>query len=526
MARHSRRKKLALIVYALLGALIAWQGFALIKYTRRTVDLSGLKTYQVNIEGNVRRPGIYRIPEGTTHFEILKMAGVRPNSNISSFNLSSQVNENSRMEVGTLDQPVNTTVEDKLVARLEFYFGEISHISADGRSNPQHEGMEIAPGDRIITELSTQAEISIGAFSRVDIDAFSEVVFDKIGLVEENKKTTELFQKSGLCWYKSVYTKGQNELFRVMTHSGVITVGGTGADYLIEVQNDRIQINLSDGLLLVERTGGGEALNMISGQSVTIYKDGRPFQVSKLTPDISANERFSQLSQKKVKYMTSLMPMNYLFCTVPTSFFLISIQYETGSIHVITIPPVLLIEQFAQNISTLDEAFLFGGPAFVSTFVERVFDTRISKYSVIDKDDVLRIADILGGVHAVIDAKTAASLNLSSGSNKLSGSALALYLAADTDLSTGQRRLEVLKSIINEFRNRKATLTMILAEQIIHGVETNFTASDAMDQYSKFMANKNWTFKDHAMPVRMTRRGNKVCYDPVLEECKTLLSAK
>lgn len=524
MARNSRRKKLALIVYALLGTLILWQGFALIKYTRRTADLSGLKTYQVNIEGNVRRPGLYRIPEGTTHFEILKMAGVRPNSNISSFNLSSQVNENSRMEVGTLDQPVNTTVEDKLVARLEFYFGDISHISADGRSNPQHEGMEIAPGDKIITESSTQAEVSIGAFSRVDLDAFSEVVFDVIGLVEENKKTTELFQKSGLCWYKSVYTKGQNELFRIMTHSGVITVGGSGAYFLIEVKNDQIQVNLTDGLLLVERAGGGEALNMISGQSVTIYKDGRPFQVSKLTPDISTNERFSQLSEKKVKHMTRLMPMNFLFCGVPATFFLISLQYETGSIHLIRIPPGLLIEQFAQNISTLDEAFLFGGPAFVSTFVERLFDTRISKYCVFGKDDVLRTADILGGVPAFIDARTAVSLNLSPGSNRLSGTTLALYLAAD--INNGQRQAEVIKSMINEFRNRKTTLTMFLAEQIFHGIETNYTASDAMDQYSRFMERKNWTFKDHTMPVRMTRCGNKVCYDPVLEECKTLLSGE
>jgi hypothetical protein len=57
-----------------------------------------------------------------------------------------------------------------------------------------------------------------------------------------------------------MYTDSKNEVFRVFTHSAVVTVGGRNADYLIEVQNDIVQINLSDGLLLVERAGGGEAM--------------------------------------------------------------------------------------------------------------------------------------------------------------------------------------------------------------------------------------------------------------------------
>ena len=47
-------------------------------------------------------------------------------------------------------------------------------------------------------------EISFGAFSRVDNDNYSELVFDKIGSLKA-KKVTELYQKSGLCWYNTMY---------------------------------------------------------------------------------------------------------------------------------------------------------------------------------------------------------------------------------------------------------------------------------------------------------------------------------
>ncbi len=519
MSRKSRRRKIAFLVYAFLVSVILWQSFSLIKYTRSSGKIKGLKTFQVTVDGNVRRPGLYSVPEGTTQFEILKMAGVRPTSNLSSFNLSSQISENARLEVGTLDKPAGAT----LAARLEFYFGELNVISSDGRNRPVNDRMEITSGDRVLTEASTQAEISFGAFSRVDIDNYSELVFDKIGSLEDEKKVTELYQKSGLCWYTTMYTDSKNEVFRVFTHSAVVTVGGRNADYLIEVQNDIVQINLSDGLLLVERAGGGEAMNMISGQSVTIYKDGRPFQVSRLTAEVSSNERFSRLSSEKVKHMKRLVPMNFLFCGVPPVFFLVSLQYESGNIFVVRIPPALLIEQFTQNISTLSEAFLFGGPSFVSTFVERIFDIRISNYAVLDKGDVLRIADILGGIPAVLDPKTAASLNVSSGQSRLSGTSLGLYLAGDAD--NGKRQTEVLKSIINEFRTRKAVLTAILADQILNGTETNITASEVMDLYTRFIERKGWEFRDRVMPIRMVERRSKVCYDPVLNDCKILLNS-
>lgn len=512
-------------VYGVLLTGIAWQGMELLRSTRDPGVISDLKSFHVRVDGNVRRPGVYSVPEGTTQFEILKVAGIRPTSDISQFILSNQIEENSALNIGTLDEPVQ--LAQAQAARLEFFFGEISVIASDGRSAPSYEGLTIATGDRVLTEASSQAEISLGTNSRVDIDNFSELVFDKIGITQNNRKVTELFQRSGACWYKIVYQKTKDEMFKSITHSAEVTVGGSGADFLIEVQNDQVQINLIDGLLLVERPDGNEALNMISGQSITVFRDGRPFQVTRLTPDINVHERFSQLSREKMSYMSRSMPLNLLFCGTPAVFYAISVQFEKSEVHSVRIPAELLIEQFAQGISTLDQAFLYGGPVFASTFIERILNIRIPKFCVFDKDDLIRTANSIGGVSAPLDQKAATHLNLSKGSHKISGKQLAIYLspAISGTEDAANRQSDILKSVYDELRSKNITLTLLLADQILGNAETNFSASEMMEQYAKFNTRSNWTYKEHTLPTRKEKRGKRACRDPIIEECVKLLNA-
>lgn len=527
MSIRLKKRILFSTIYLTLLAGIAWQGFYLYKYTRPYSKMEGLRSLRVEVNGNVRRPGIYQIPEGTTEFEILKVAGIRPTSDISGFGLVNQLEENSKVNVGTLENAVSIQPGPPL-PRLEFFLGEISVVASDGSSTPQHEGLVLSKGSRILTEASAQAEVSVGPNSRVDIDNFSELVFDKIGELENNRSVVELFQKSGICWYRTVYAKSDSELVRIMTHSAQLTIGGTGADFQVEVLSDQIQISLMDGLILLERLDGGEAINLISGQSVTIYKDGRPFEVTRLAADLNTNDRFSQLNREKINYMSRLMPFNFLFCGTSAVFCVISIQYETNNFYVVRIPPDLLIEHFSQGISTIDQAFLYGGPVFVSTFLERILDIRIPKYCVFDKNDIIRTAGALGGIQTNIDEKAASALSLATGTHKLFGKNLLLFLSPSIsgveDCNYRQSRL--FENIFNGFRNKSLTMTLILAEQILTNTETNFMSFEMMEQYGKFNARNNWNYKEINIPAQPVKRGKRVCYEPVLEKCRDLLKEK
>lgn len=526
MARR-RKKFIFSLVYLTMLIGIGWQGYQLYKFSRSAVPVESLKSLQINVSGNVRRPGFYHIPEGTTHFEILKVAGVRPTSDISGLNLTGQLEQNETVNVGTLASPVKIET-GKSPPRLEFFLGEINIIASDGRNTPQHEGLVISKGDRILTESSAQAEISFGSSSRIDIDNFSELVFDKIGELENGRSTVELFQRSGTCWYKTTYANNNDETFRVMTHSAKLTISSSGADFLVEVTNDRIQINLLDGLILLERQDNSEAINLISGQSVVIHRDGRPFEVTRVSENLSNTTRFAKLNKEKINYMSRLLPFNILFCGTPAIFYVISFHYESNTLHLVRIPPEMLIEHFSQGISTLDQAYLYGGPVFVSTFVERMLDIRILKYCVLDKSDIVRIAGAMGGLQVPVDEKAASSLGMTTGSQKLSGNNLLLYLSPSIsgiqDCYSRQSRL--IESIFDSFRSNSTSMSLVLAEQILSNTESNLMPFELMEQYSKFNARKNWNFKEHMLPSAAVKRGNRVCYEPVLEKSRELLKVK
>lgn len=519
-----KRRIIHSAVYFLLAAAICWQGFYLYKYSRPNHGIEGLRSVRVKVDGNVRKPGTYLVPEGTTQFEILKVAGIRPTSDLSALHLISQLEENATVNVGTLREAVDIN-SNKLFARMEFYLGEINIISRDGRNIPVSEGMEISKGDRVLSEASAQAEISIGANSRIDMDNFSELIFDKIGEMENNRSIVELFQRAGTCWYKTSYTQKESELFRILTSLAVLTVVSSGADFLVDVQNDHVRVNLIDGLILLERSNNSEAINLITGQTAIIYNDGRPIEVTRLSSDLDASNRFSQLNQAKINYMNRLMPFNILFCGPPAVFYVISIQYQSGNFHLIRVPSELLIEQFSNGISTISQAYLYGGPIFVCTFLERILNVRIPKYGVFNKNDLVRIADALGGVRINLDDKAASVLNMSSGNQKLSGKDLLFYISPSISGTHDSytRQSQLIRNLFDGFRSKSIPMSIILAEQMLTNTETNFLPFELMEQYSKFNAQSNWKYNEYDIPANTVKRGSRDCYEPILEKCRELL---
>ena len=357
------------------------------------------------------------------------------------------------------------------------------------------------------------------------MDNLAELVFDKINSVESGRSATGLYQKSGTVWYKIAYGS-KTELFRLVTPLVNVTVAGSGADFTVAVKPGRIDVNNTDGVLLVERITGGEAINLISGQSATIYSDSRPFQVSSLSADATPAERFSLLTKEKTSFMMRHTPFNFVFCGVPTVYYCGSVQYDNGTFRLVNLPAETSVEQFVQGCATLDQAFLFGGGVFVSTLVEQMMNTRISKYCVLEKEDIIRVAGALGGINSVdVDEKAAAAMKTAKGPQKLTSQQLVQFLkpglSGIEDFKL--RQAKVLKAIFEGFSSKNIVLTALLAQQVLSHLQTNVSALEAMDEYGKFTAVKGWTFSQHSLPVKQSVRDGRIIADPNLEECKTLL---
>jgi hypothetical protein len=507
-------------VYGLLGAGILWQVCAVI-FSR--VEFSHANTHLVSVYGEVERPGRYRVPIGTTDFEILRVAGMRPISDISAFNLMNQVTANETLTVGTRAVPLGEK-KSAASARFEFSLGEVSVIARDGRNQTIEDGMSFTEGDRIITDAKGQVEASVNGYSRIDVDNFSELSFEKIGAVEESKNVVEMLQKSGTCWYKMSYSS-PGELFRIMTPLVRVTVAGQGADFMMEVKYDEVNVHNIDGLVLVERLLGQEAINLIAGQTATIFADGRPFQVKTLALDISPNDKFSALIKEKTNYMLRGLPFNFVFFGVPGSYYVVNVQYEKGVINVVNLPPKTSVEEYVQGASTLDEALLQGGPVFASTLVERIMDTRIPKYCLLTKESLVRAAAVLGGVSVDVDKKAAGALKTAAGSQKLTNENLIKFMAPGVSgwEEARQRQELVLRAVYDRMVTKNFVVTSVVAAQLVAAMETNIAANDAVVEYQKFASTRSWSLRMHRLPVTPIQSGRMMIQQPLVDQARKLL---
>jgi hypothetical protein len=525
MAHHKKRGVGVIIVYSILLAGIVWQAFALAGNFGPFAE-SKVPSYRVAVNGDVRRPGLYRVPEGTTRFEILKVAGVRPTSDLSTLNLMSAVDENGELSVGSRSEAAIVT-PNAMSARLEYFLGDVTIMGKDGGSIPARDGMGLGQGDRVQTELNSQAELSLGSFSRIDLDAFTELSLDNLSPAEGDRSPVDLFHKSGVCWFKISYAD-KNESVRVVTAAAALSISGNGADFMTDIQADKTMINLFDGQLLVERSQGSESINLISGQTAVIYTDGRPIQVDRLTPDLSPAERFSPLTREKQTAAARGMPVNFLFCGTPAAFILVSAQFESGVVYTVSIPPRLMIDQFAQGISTLDEAYLYGGPLLVNSLLERIFDIRLTRFLVFTKDNALKTADLLGGISLDLDAASAAGMRKTAGRHKLTSQNLTVFLSgAGGSSEEAQARQRVLFSaLFNGMRDRSIALTPVTTGQILSMVQSNFSTNEVMDYYIRVSTTSNLKQRDKALPVEEQRIKGRLAFSPDLEKCRTLLQGE
>jgi len=510
-----------MVLYAVMAAAIAWQAVLVLSLLRRPPRIGPLRKIAVTVRGNVERPGMYRVPLGTTQFEILKVAGVRMTSDLSGLSLGNQVEANQDISVGKLKKEVGLAAH----VRLEFFLGGLTIEAAEGKERPVQEGISAEMGDRVRTKEDGQAEFSINAYSRIDLDRNTEIAFDRIGVDDAGKPLVEVFQWAGLCWYKIVYAK-KEEAIKVVTPAGQLTVGGKGADFTVEAGVASVVIENREGVLLVERLKTGEALNLIAGQAVTLQADGRPFEVATASIDATIAERFSTLNKAKAEEIVKYMPLNVLISSPLGVFHLISVQFDRNQVQSVYLPGQLYIADFAQGFATLREAYLYGGSAFATTLIERIFNTRISKYAVLEKDDVLRAVSTLGGVNVPVDEAAASVMRIKGGKRKLKDEDLVSFMrpGLSGEADAVRRQTEVIKAIFDGFSSNNIVLTALMADQIMSGIESNMGSAEVMKHYANFKSRPNWTFQSQKLPSKSVSLRGRTYMEPVLESCRKLLT--
>lgn len=521
---HAIHRAVRIGVYAILLGLIGWQGWQVACHLR--ADCRALTTQRfamVEVAGNVERPGTYRVPEGTTRFELLQVAGVRTTSDVSAIALEAGAEHGSRLDVGTMSSPAGLLLGRHL-ARLESFFGSISLRSYTGAMKAFQQGAPMAPGDAVVTDAASQVEISLGPYTRVDIDKNSEVIFDKVSAREGDRMSTELYQKSGISWYRVAQT-AKGERFKVVTQTVVVSPSGANADFMIEVTPTMVRVHGLEGILLVERTGGEEVLNLMAGQSLSVYGN-RPFQVTPRPSDVNAAQRFADLrASATAQTGDTPAPVNFIFCTVPSTYYFISVRFDTKSVTAVRLPPETSVEQYAQGFTTLNEAYLLGGPMFVLGLVEQIMGTRAERYTALMPDALRQLMRLVGSVTVQVDQKAADAMGLGVGPQRLEGDQILQYLKPGISGPEGARRRQeqVLQGLFNELRSGNLALTAALAERATSVMKTNFSITEIVSSYTRFSASTGWVFTTNTIPGAMQQAGRRSVFQADAEAARRML---
>lgn len=220
------------------------------------------------------------------------------------------------------------------------------------------------------------------------------------------------------------------------------------------------------------------------------------------------------------------MPLNFLFCSTPGIYFIISVQYDKGIIQTIRLPSYTSVELYAPGVQTLDQAYLYGGPAFVCSIVEQLLSARISKYCIFDKEDVVFTTGVIGGIDISLDEKAAAKLQLPPGMQKLKEQQVIRYLKTPGLVDFEDRQVQIFIGCFNELKTKNLVLNAGMVEQILSQVQSNFSVLEIINHYNKFAALPNWSFTKATLPVTKVTQDGLLRYEPDLEKCAALLQSK
>jgi hypothetical protein len=522
MSRHATYRTGRIVLYGALCAVVLWQAWRVAARLLDTRYHGGSGYVVADVAGNVERPGRYRVPEGTSRFELLQVAGLRPTSDISGVVLDAQV-DGGILQVDALASPAGLKI-GRLAARLELFLGAVQIRSPNGSLRAQQAGLVLSPGDAVVTDSVSQAELSLGPYSRVDLDRSSEVVFDKMGVSEGDHTVSEVFQKAGTCWYRVVYSS-KAERMQTLAEDMVAIPGGTGADYMVQVEEGMVRVHVLDGLLQVSRPGGEETLNLAAGQTVAVYGN-RPFQVTRNPSDIDAQRTFAGLQRERGEKESSRAAMiNFVFCTLPSAYYFVSVRFDNQTVNVVSIPHNTSVMNYAQGFNTLNEAFLLGGPLTVQSLVEQVVSTRVERHCVLEPSALSQIAALVGGMTVDVDAEAAKMMGLTPGRQRIRGDQILTFLKPRTSGAEGSRtrQWEVLRGLYEEFRSGNLSLTAALAQRGVSLMNTNFTVPEIVGGYRRFNSISGWTFRQHALPGAPENVGRQTLFRPDQEMMRQVL---
>jgi hypothetical protein len=456
----------------------------------------------VTIEGNIKKPGTYYVPYGTTRFELLKVAGVSSNSDLSNMDVYAEATEGEKISVGTLDK--NVVLKSSATAAkpcvVNFFIGEVTLSGKYGSRKPDRD-VPVFEGDKITCGEKATIELRLGDETLVDLRNKSELTLASLYKTDETGMLNVTFHLAqGQLW---TYVKPQPQNVRFQFTTPFMTAEIKGTELELTSDSTMSAVKLTKGILNLIRAGSDRKVIITEGQKAVVSRNP---QEEVALSNISGEEQSSDADLKafreeKGKFMAEQSIRRILFIVLPDVYILTEINPGTGVVSLSRISPYADVSDYVEGVNDLGKVFLYGGVRLAASIVERLSHKRLEHYAVVSRENAVDVINRLGGVYIDVDNLAADKMVVQPGFQKLDGAKVKTYIGSALNLgmstpdraeALARRQNQVLHAIFDAALNNKITFSVLMFAMIFNKMDTDMEPEYGMSTYKIFKSKQDW----------------------------------
>ncbi len=510
LLNNKAAKVLALACLSL--ALLITSGYAYWEWTQLE---TGEPVQYALVDGNVERPGYYKITEFTTNYDLLLKAGLNDSSEINHIQLIQAANPEQAIEVEVSKEKVAAKAYTKFFDPKVVYFeGNVTVKKELKIANVRYEQV-LEEQDRLYTKADGKARISFKNLAEMDVNINTSI---KIMNMDDEGEIafTKIKLENGSLWIK-VPKDTPGSVLIIETPTAELSLPETEGEFIISAKPEESSIHAAKGAVTVKEIKSGKSTVLLENQIIVLnsnIQDLDPLQQN--FAEDAAKEAFGDLDKSLARFKKSREEASMLLTSHGFNM-LISLIPNKKRMVIMDIPKNTYVGDYVDGIFKLDQSLLLAGSEITRGVVERLLGRPVQYVVDVAISDLYAFAGDINNLNVEVDGSAALVLGIPAGLQMLNKDKIIQFL--DPKLPGGYaaavtRQKKVFYAYLKKIKQEGVGKSAATIMSLVSRLRTNLSAKDALKYFEMYTAEANWQVLNIQMPSKQIIKGNLVMQSP------------
>ncbi|MFC1586485.1 FecR domain-containing protein [Fibrobacterota bacterium] len=501
-------------------ALLAFLGFVLVLtsgYAYKMV-MDGLNPEPVMyamVDGNVEKPGYYKISDFTTNFDLLEKAGLTDSSNISHIDLIESANPQKALEVGVSKKKVKPKgIMDFSSPEVIYFMGNVSY-EKDLKVNKVKLNKILKEKEVLLTRADGKSRIRFKNFAEMDINTNTKIRLDKMDLESSPSLTVFKLDKGQV--FLKVPKATPNANLVLVTPTVQVELTGEPVEFMVSARPLETSVHVGKGMAYVTRLDGGQKL-LLKEEQIVVVRHGEEVleAVKQKFTHKTVEDAFGDLEKAYLGYQKSQDEVSILI-TGGTYNLVASMLPKKNRVVLMDLPPNTYVGDYIDGVFRLDQSLLLAGSELTREIVQRLIGRPVPYVIEVDFQVVGDFAYIMGGLTVEVDPGAAFTMGVGSGLRRLTRDQLIKFLnprlPGGRDMAT-VRQKRVLMAFFKEVKRGSVAVYTNILTGILTGSPTNLSIKEGVNLFKTYAKKDNWQVMNITLPTITHTIGPMVLVKP------------